>query len=1819
MQSVSRTGNSAVTHWKVPPPTSISPNNTTEAILSNLSFLQRMVDVFEEQGNYAECVRSAESALLLRQANAATVVAALTARQQQQSQKKVNAAAAAALLNARGAATAAAAPRSSHDNVALVALTDSGDVLLPLEISRQAQDVVQRCNGYAVEALQHDQLDSAAFFLNRAMFLTDGDDDDIRDLRRGLPKGESWDPAPGSSDQWWWRRVLQPQQQQPASSMHASTSHKKSDVEDALDLAHEDVNTGASSEAAAATATALRACFSDTPHDQQLRLTLRASTLNHLGCLEQRRGRLGAAVIFFRMAIRTATQWEANAAGSASSDEEVAVAKASVASTYLNLCTVLNATGRHAEAVQACERVVSLLQQTMRETVVTASTTTAAAAVATTASTSRKQKADDGVLEPTSTQDLEQARVATMLVVAYYNLGVSLERQGAADRGNESHDNDDDGPQRAFQQAVQVSQAYHLVPASCRSIEAVMQTLGQPQQRKTADDGRSRQQNPEKVAAAAATVAQSSRPPSQNLSTHPSAHPLPRIGAPLATTTTTSATRRLPRQPASTLPPSPPPPPQSRRAASPTRPASGPVTSCTSNPSSTPLSILRPPSTDTHVSSSNARPGINGSTYPAPTKQSPPLPPPPQQQQQQPPTSFFTTSNAWNSPFAAAPPTPHFPAVLAPLIPPGGGGGAASARTALSTLPPAPPSATFAQPGAAGTNFAATAPPAFTRPSPPPPLPRSDLASAGSGRRAAERSIAAAATMGASSSSANPFGRRVFGSSSMSVSAGRASSPTPGGAMESSARSQRGGGVLSASARGPRNRLAAATSAAAASLNEVERSKRQKIIDRRLQREAAAADAALAEKMYQQLVSEKEKTEVERCRRAAVQIQRIWRGVLARTWVATLIRAAVCLQGAVRHFLVKARAEHARVAAEQLRIRAEESARQEAASRVLQARVRQFLRRLQIRREYRASHARLFYAARTIQRGYRVFCAQRAAQLAAQAEAHRREDEQRRFREKVAARRIQHAYSNYKAKRAELDAYQVQQRRVRSVVRIQAVVRGYMTRAWYAYYRVYRREQEVRSAAMQAKLVVIQSACRSICSAYYGQQRALRALLHMRAVQRDNAATKMQCMWRCHVAVIRRARLQAEHDRDVRHATRIQQWYRMCTQRRAFLVWRAEQRRVRAATRLQRWVRGCWQVAKAREFAAYHAELLRQQQLQRLQARAITVMQACAHACLSSQLVESVRNTYERDDAIGRRWQRVGRGFAARREMALERRAAYEVALKERETARRTAAVRVLQRTWRGAAAKEKVATMRREAAAASVVARAYRVYRARALLAERRASHEQQRADAAARRIQQAVRGFLYGRRAKEMDSYYRAEHLKKMRRLRRAEAAVMIQSQWRGYVTRRAVQEDRAIWQALSAAATAIQRAWKSRIARQQLHKLLAERIIERNQDSRAALTLQCFWRKELAARRVAHVRQETRRRLAAVSVLQSWWRMQMAQHEFARVRRRRREEAALEVYYAIQWEKHATLVNAILRQRYSQEVALHQHRHYLISQLSEEKRRRFLSRHEAATKIQALFRGHYERYYVRGLRAQVREEQRRAAELLARQQRAATTIQCAYRSAQARHALAELKQAEFDRVQASHTDYLESADPSEVVRELFWLNSTYQQREAALQRKKEAAKRRDAAARIQRSYRRHRARRVVATALDFHQQERAARLLQDYWRHHRDIRRIKEHQRRQAAATLLQSHIRGWMVRRSWPLYRSAIEAERQERVLVQDVLDRAAIVLQCFWRRVEAQRTAARRRSQRQAEHDTRARQEAATVIQEAFRRYQRRKKIVLLVI
>eukprot|EP00796_Vickermania_ingenoplastis_P010058 gene10058-7028_t len=983
--------------------------------------------------------------------------------------------------------------------------------------------------------------------------------------------------------------------------------------------------------------------------------------------------------------------------------------------------------------------------------------------------------------------------------------------------------------------------------------------------------------------------------------------------------------------------------------------------------------------------------------------------------------------------------------------------------------------------------------------------------------------------------------------------------------------------------------------------------KAQAVARRQKEKEMAEYDALLAEQMCESMVKGIREDQVRRCHRAAVAIQRVWRGVMARMYILTMMTAVKKLQPAIRRYLIKARIQHKKEEEERLRREEEQRRKELAAARFLQARVRQFIRRLNIRREFIARQRRNYFAARTIQRAYRDFCTRRAEHLAAIAEAHRREDEQQRFREKVAARHIQKAYRQYKILQKGRVAAEENQKQQTSAIIIQALVRGVLTRAWFRYYRAYRRDQELRSAESIKAITLIQAACRTVQSQQHVHEQHSIMVSKIRNRHIHDAATKIQTFWRQHVAKIHFERLKADRDRLHRTATRLQRWYRTRVLRNKFLKWREEQRRAAAATAIQQWVRQLWQLRKEKEFAMYHADLLRKQRLMRLQEESATLLQACCKAIASIRIVKERAKAYVVKCQVAKTLQRICRGYVDRKVVAIDKVIAKKLERQEFELALKTACARVIQRAWRCAMAKDKVEQMRREDFAARVISRSYRVYKAKKELAELKAERQAKIEEKAACVIQRRVRNFLKCVKFAQIEAYYKEQHKKKMWRMRRAEAAVMIQSVWRGHCTRKAVAIEKAALAELAVFAIKIQRAWRHSKEKVKIK----ERADMRQVFIKAALVIQCFWRKMAAADRVAAMRTHRRLEIASAIKIQSWWRMMLAKRILHYLRLEQLEEDRVAAIYAAKWEKAVTVINAFLRTRADQQNSLGRLRHYLINQLTDKEREAFLKRHTAAVKIQAAYRGFYERAVARYLRKEKAEQDRLKAEQAAKEVRAATRLQCCYRRYRAKK---ELRRRIMDKRQAiveNQEDFIASNDPHDIVRELFWVHNAINRKEKAQRVVADNAVTQKAATVIQQAYRIHRARRDAYLRKLAQKSDGAARVIQQHWRNHHNYVTARDEKRKLAAALLIQCHVRGWMVRRVWRQWRDACEEQHRQFFLEEEKRDRAVTAIQSVWRRINAERLTEELREQREEVFIYNATNEAASIIQNAFRSHYER--------
>ncbi|CCW62964.1 unnamed protein product [Phytomonas sp. EM1] len=1049
----------------------------------------------------------------------------------------------------------------------------------------------------------------------------------------------------------------------------------------------------------------------------------------------------------------------------------------------------------------------------------------------------------------------------------------------------------------------------------------------------------------------------------------------------------------------------------------------------------------------------------------------------------------------------------------------------------------------------------------------------------------------------------DPLGRRIF------ASIQQAKSQKPSASMSLVSEISLSQGVARGTSFATKRDMERAQAARAKRLQE----KIRRDVHRRQIREQNEHDTKLSEGLYEEMVNKTKMEELQRFSMAAVQIQRVWRGVMARVWLRTVVKAVVTLQKVVRIFLVKQRERYRILAEEQAVLRAEREKRETIACIVIQARARIFLRRLGIRRTILAERRRHFMAARVIQRGYRDYLRRREAMRAAIAEANRREDEIRQFRRKTAVRCIWRAFSHYRAQKDEEEARALLQHRQNATVRIQALFRGVLTRAWFHYYRAYCRDQFQRSAISQRRLTIIQAACRALLAGRHCRSRCLQLMYEAHQRRLNNEATRIQCLWRRRVAITKFERLQAEKNRLDRRATVIQRWYRMCLIRREYIAIRDAHRQERAARKIQAWLRACWEERKAREFAEYHAELLRKQRLERLRAESIIVLQSCCKARLSEWLVASMRRTYFKHEHIARTWQRVAEGYIARKKMAREKELHAALLRKETELAIQTAAARILQRAWRYALANMKVEQRRREVRAVSLIARIYRINVSRKQLLKLRNEKEFQRQQHAARIIQQAYRGMRKCRTMEDMVTYYRDQHRKKILRMRLHEAATTIQAMWRGHVTRRVMKGVYAEKQRQADAATRLQRAWRRRRFRLSLRREIRLRSRRRQRLNESAIRIQCFWRKMMAAERAAVLRAKQAMRLDKVVKIQRWWRCVLADRVAGYPSMQEDEAPAVSPRHLPPplWLPTLPLDTDFTEENIEKELQdpdLCTRDESETSSAVSEPQSDDTPQHYGSSSNRAPCPGAVAdvlnavlsiQRVLRGVLSEREVRRRLLAQASAEGQPQPMPT--------APDAVPEQHRDE----EGSDEEWSGSAsDPSAVVRGLFSQRAVCPLRGGGAPGTFawEPLHLHEAATTIQRAYRAHCRAKGSRTRQVLHG---AATMIQRLWRvHHRRVL-AREASRREAAARLLQSHIRAWLVRRAWEHQHERLWDERREQILLEDALDMAATTIQSAWRSTLARRRVRDLRAQRDLEKSRRSYEEAAEMIQRAFRAHRRR--------
>lgn len=969
----------------------------------------------------------------------------------------------------------------------------------------------------------------------------------------------------------------------------------------------------------------------------------------------------------------------------------------------------------------------------------------------------------------------------------------------------------------------------------------------------------------------------------------------------------------------------------------------------------------------------------------------------------------------------------------------------------------------------------------------------------------------------------------------------------------------------------------------------------------------------MAKALYDKMVNGLRTEEIKRVRLSARKIQKTWRGYLARTLIARMQVAAVKLQACIRSYLTRRRMSRFKEE-EESRVLAEKNLQRQASSYIkIQRWVRRVLNRLAIVRNYRAKLMRRICSCRRIQRTFRAYLANREVRIQRQLEQERIKDDDTKKRIEDAARKIQQSFRKFKHIQLQKCALKAQVLRHKAAKKIQALVRGMLTRVWFRHFRQYRRQQEFCNAKNIACVTKLQSMWRVVMAKRKLADLRAEEFLRQRKIRAHASALKIQCCFRCFLARKRMEPLRKREARRRQAARTIILAYRTFRLRSDYLQRRSERRRDRAARLIQIWFKERVIVNKHRETARYYGTLRRQNQLALLRTDAALKTQCALQARLSSLIVESVRQSYNRQTKIALAIQKVGRGLWTRRDMAVLQRCAFLTDQQQAEQNRRTKAAKVIQRATRMYLAKVNANMRRRKKIASVIIQKNWRMHVAITELNKLRKIRDDHRANHAAIAIQKLSRRFLKNLQLKRLDMYYQEKHRLNLRELRRQEAATTIQAVFRGYCTRKLTTLERNAFLRRTMEAMRIQRAFRAHLFRANLNDNIAKNQKKARVRFTAAIKMQSFWRRVLATEYVAVLREKRFARTVYAICIQCAWRSCRARQTMQARRAARLCEQQHKAALHDIWARALLLVSTSLRQKASGKLALDLKAKTLRAEVAEKQRETFVKRFRAATKIQAVYRGYYERFYARALRKERAEKEAAAALLKAKQDKAATQIQNTVRSAAARAEATKRREQRRLAHVALELERATTINPHDVVRQMFWAHEAVVRRDLTKERLQRHEETTRSAILIQKIARQFIAIKQYRKIVAERDAEIAAAAIQERWRLHEEQRAIALRKKRTAACIKVQAFVRGFLTRKMWRLRRSEMGLWRSSAVSVQDTRDKAAIKIQSMWRRVSAQARANAIRQSRQVAKRLQERNESAKLIQSRFRGYWIRKR------
>eukprot|EP01065_Artemidia_motanka_P030020 TRINITY_DN3604_c0_g2_i1.p1 TRINITY_DN3604_c0_g2~~TRINITY_DN3604_c0_g2_i1.p1 ORF type:complete len:1205 (+),score=471.82 TRINITY_DN3604_c0_g2_i1:52-3666(+) len=983
-----------------------------------------------------------------------------------------------------------------------------------------------------------------------------------------------------------------------------------------------------------------------------------------------------------------------------------------------------------------------------------------------------------------------------------------------------------------------------------------------------------------------------------------------------------------------------------------------------------------------------------------------------------------------------------------------------------------------------------------------------------------------------------------------------------------------------------------------------EREKEQK--QRREEELAREQREEMARIMYERMCAGLRAEEAKRYRAAARKIQRVYRGYLARDMIARCESACVTIQALVRSHQSRVRQRRKREQELIDRAQAVQQGRRNRAAIRIQRRARYWFARRQIQRIKRSKALRRWYCARKIQNCWRRYRKALEKEMMIREVELRQSEEERQQHLHQSACLIQAVWRGFKTRirvrrlreenEAKHAAATVIQRRVRGMLARRRVREMKHTRAR----RLFTSEQRGIAAMRIQRFVRVALAKAEL------QRRRMAHAVQRRSSRLHKASATIQRTYRCYRARIVTRKIRKLRVLQERQAVVVQGAWRGYTARQEVARRREERKKEPAARTIQ----GEWRASIDRQEQRKAGELSGQRRQAEEEAeqrtRAAISVQAWTRGEAGRREAHRRRQAVLQRHAAAETIQRCVRVRLAKKE-ANQMRVLRSHVLKaeERDRQRERAAIHIQRevRTW---SAKRSINLRRRREGAALKIQCRFREHKARQELSARRQHRDHLRRTAAAVRIQRMVRNALQRIELNRLAEYYNGVQQRKLLKQRREEAALCVQSLWRGHRARQAVLEVRRENMRLFRAAVVMQRCFRTWKRRMRTSAIVRERAEERRRKLSAAVRIQNFWRMVLAQEFVQMLREDREVRSDAATAVQCWWRRKAAAEEAARRRGRRRQQHDDAAKVAMRTENGVLAVQAACRAKLSGLLRLRKQAAHIKQHLSEARSYADSVRQGAAIRIQAQWRAHSDRQYVRGLRQERRERRLREQEERRRRNAAATKIQSAQRQRVARSEMERRKQRREELAIARRKEYDAAEEPADVVQQLFWELEARSGRLLQLERKQQLQRRQTAACIIQRTARRSAARGEASERRRNRRLDKAATVIQRAWDIKRARLRATREVRRQLAAILLQAWARGVAARRRASQLRQAEQEHIRQTLGDEEVVDAAVVTLQSFWRSVSAQRQAAEIHQRRASRRDAHGKREAALFIQRAYR-------------